>query len=103
MIRTLCERSVVWSYRGVDIEEVVMATTVATTRRSTFGIYCVECRDALIAPEKSEYRHGTHIRHQWYCPNCATSFESLESIPVEAMTTDDIFPLWRNGSGSRRP
>ena len=49
-------------------------------------------RDDLIAPEKSEYRHGTHIRHQWYCANCEASFESLESIPVEAMTTDDIFP-----------
>jgi hypothetical protein len=49
-------------------------------------------KDELIAPEKSEYRHGTHIRHLWYCSNCETSFESLESIPVEAMTTDDIFP-----------
>ena len=49
-------------------------------------------RNELIAPEKSEYRHGTHIRHLWYCSNCETSFESLESIPVEAMTTDNIFP-----------
>ena len=31
-------------------------------RRSTFGINCVRCKDELIAPEKSEYRHGAHIR-----------------------------------------
>jgi hypothetical protein len=76
---------------GVGIEEVTVPTMVPD-RRSSFGINCVECRDELIAPEKSEYRHGTHIRHQWYCSNCETSFESLESIPVEAMTADDIFP-----------
>ena len=67
-------------------------STFGIDRRSTFGINCVRCKDELIAPEKSEYRHGTHIRHQWHCSNCETSFESLESIPVEAMTTDDIFP-----------
>jgi hypothetical protein len=76
---------------GVGIEEVIMPTMVPD-RRSSFGTNCVQCREELIAPEKSEYRHGTHIRHQWYCSNCETSFESLESIPVEAMTTDDIFP-----------
>jgi hypothetical protein len=26
------------------------------------------------------------------CPNCSARFESIEKIPVEAMTTDDIFP-----------
>jgi hypothetical protein len=66
--------------------------TMVSVRRSTFGINCVRCKDELIAPERSEYRHGTQIRHLWYCSNCETSFESLESIPVEAMTTDDIFP-----------
>jgi hypothetical protein len=66
--------------------------TMVSNRRSTFGINCVRCEDELIAPESSEYRQGTDIRHLWYCSNCKTSFESLESIPVEAMTTDDFFP-----------
>jgi len=66
--------------------------TMVSIRRSTFGIDCVRCKDELIAPEKSEYRHGTHVRHLWHCSNCETSFESLETIPVEALTTDDIFP-----------
>ena len=60
--------------------------------RSTFGITCVQCREELIAPDKSEYRAGTHIRHLWHCPNCSAGFESIEQIPVEAMTADDIFP-----------
>jgi uncharacterized protein with PIN domain len=66
-------------------------TTMVSNRRSTFGISCVRCNDELIAPEKSEYRDGTHIRHLWLCPKCAAYFESVEQIPVEAMTTDDIF------------
>jgi hypothetical protein len=66
--------------------------TMVSIRPSTFGINCVRCKDELIAPERSEYRHGTQIRHLWYCSNCDTSFESLVSIAIEAMTTDDIFP-----------
>ena len=68
-----------------------MATTLSN-RRSTFGINCVRCNDELIAPEKSEYRAGTHIRHLWHCSNCSARFESIEQVPVEAMTADDIFP-----------
>ncbi len=66
--------------------------TMASDRRSTFGISCVRCDEELIAPEKSEYRAGAHIRHLWLCPKCATRFESIEQIPVEVMTTDDIRP-----------
>ena len=49
--------------------------TMLSNRRSTFGINCVQCHEELIAPEKSEYRDGTHIRHLWLCPKCATHFE----------------------------
>ncbi len=66
--------------------------TMASNRWSTFRINCVRCKADLMTPEKSEYCDGTHIRHLWLCPKCETSFESLESIPVEAMTTDDVFP-----------
>jgi hypothetical protein len=66
--------------------------TMVFDRRSTFGISCVRCDEELIAPEKSEYRDGAHIRHLWLCPKCAIRFESIEQIPVEVMTTDDILP-----------
>ena len=66
--------------------------TMIPNRRSTFGISCVRCHEELIAPDKSEYRAGTHIRHLWHCSNCAYRFKSIEQISVETMTTDDIFP-----------
>ena len=66
--------------------------TMIPNRRSTSKITCVQCHEELIAPDKSECRAGTHIRHLWHCPKCAARFESIEQIPVEAMTADDIFP-----------
>ena len=47
---------------------------MVSNRLSTFGINCVRCNDELIAPEKSEYRAGTHIRHLWHCSNCSARF-----------------------------
>ena len=42
-------------------------STAAKGHRRRYGqIDCVRCKDELIAPEKSEYRHGTHIRHLWH-------------------------------------
>ncbi len=69
--------------------------TIVSNRRSSFGISCVRCNEELIAPDQSEYCAGTHIRHLWYCPSCSARFESIEQIPVEVMTTDDIFPSLR--------
>ena len=66
--------------------------TMLSDRRSTFGITCVRCHEELIAPDVSEYRGDTHVRHLWHCSKCSARFESIEQIPVEAMTTDDIFP-----------
>jgi hypothetical protein len=65
--------------------------TMISNRRSTSEISCGRCGEELIALDKSEYRAGTHVRHLWLCPKCATHFESIQQIPVEAMTTDDIF------------
>ena len=67
-------------------------STMVPNSRSTFGISCIRCNEELIAPDKSEYRAGTHIRHLWHCSSCSARFESIEQIPVETMTTDDIFP-----------
>jgi hypothetical protein len=77
--------------RGSDSRQVTVATMVPD-RRSTFRINCVRCNDELIAPEKSEYHDGKFIRHLWLCSKCRTRFETIESIPVEVMMTDDIAP-----------
>jgi hypothetical protein len=60
-------------------------STMLANRRSTFGISCVRCHEELIAPDKSEYRAGTHIRHLWHCSNCSARFESIEQIPVDRL------------------
>lgn len=66
--------------------------TSVPNRRSIYGISCIKCSNKLIAPAKSEFRGGADIRHTWVCPNCTTSFDSLEQIPVEEMTSDDVVP-----------
>jgi hypothetical protein len=91
MTRREVENAIVSLSWGVGIEEVTMATMVPE-RRSTFGTNCVRCGNELIAPEKSELRDGKYVRHLWLCSQCATCFASLEVIPVDAMTSDDIFP-----------
>jgi hypothetical protein len=58
--------------------------------RPTFVISCVNCGNPLIAPSKSEYDDGGHIRHTWICSNCSTCFDSLEQVPIEEMTSDDV-------------
>jgi hypothetical protein len=77
------------AFLGDGYQEVIMATLISI-RRSTFGINCIRGSDELIAPEKSEYCEGTHIRHLWLCRKCAAYFESIKQNPVEAMTMDDI-------------
>ena len=76
-------------------------STMVSNRRSTFGISCVRCDEELIAPDRSEYRAGTHIRHLWHCPKCSARFESIEQIPVEAMTADDIFRRYSSHSANQ--
>jgi DNA-directed RNA polymerase subunit RPC12/RpoP len=67
-----------------------MATTVPD--RLSILIQCVRCGNELIAPEKSELRDGRYIGHLWLCPKCHAKFETLESVPVEALTADDVAP-----------
>jgi len=50
----------------------------------------INCGNALIAPSKSEYDDSGHMRHMWTCPKCDTCFNSLEQVPVEEMTSDDV-------------
>jgi hypothetical protein len=72
-------------------KEVAMPTNVPN-RHSMYGISCVKCSNKLTAPVKSEFRDGGHIHHMWFCRKCTTCFDSLEQLPVEDMTADDIIP-----------
>ena len=76
---------------GEAIQEVTMAMMVSE-RRPTFGINCVRCDNELIAPERSEYRHDSDIRHLWHCPKCDFYFATVVETASDVMTRDDIFP-----------
>ena len=77
--------------------------TIASKRRSSFGMDCVQCDNELIAPESSEYRDERHILHLWRCPKCDCCFEVISPADTKSMkdimtrleaivTRDDISP-----------
>ena len=61
---------------------------IASKRRSSFGINCVQCDNELIAPERSEYRDERQIRHLWHCSKCDCSFEVI--LPADTKSIEDI-------------
>jgi hypothetical protein len=62
--------------------------TVASKRRSSFGVDCVQCDNDLIAPERSEYQEPRHILHFWRCPKCDCCFEVIS--PADTKSIRDI-------------
>jgi hypothetical protein len=62
--------------------------TISSTRRSSFGMDCVQCDNELIAPESSEYRHERHILHHWGCPKCDCRFEVIS--PSDTKSIRDV-------------
>jgi hypothetical protein len=66
-------------------------STLASKRRSRFGIDCAHCGNELIAPEWSEYRNERQIHHVWRCWKCDTCFETIVETKVteDAATTDE--------------
>jgi hypothetical protein len=66
--------------------------TMVRNRRSSFGTYCAQCDDELIAPEWSEYRNKRRIRHLWHCWKCDFSFETIVDTQSMVMTKDVILP-----------
>lgn len=69
-------------------------TTIASKRRSRFGMSCAHCDHELIAPEWSEYRNERQVHHVWRCWKCDCSFETIvdTNVTKEPMTRDDVFP-----------
>jgi hypothetical protein len=62
--------------------------TISSTRRSSFGMGCVQCDNELIAPESSEYRDERHILHRWGCPKCDCRFEVIS--PADTKSIRDV-------------
>jgi uncharacterized protein with PIN domain len=80
--------SAIW---GSKMREVTMST-IASARRSSFGMRCAHCNTALIAPEWTEERNERQI-HVWRCWKCDFYFETIHTKVMEDSTTkDDILP-----------
>jgi RNase P subunit RPR2 len=56
--------------------------TMVSKRRSSFGMYCAQCDNELIAPEWSEYRSTQQNRHLWRCWKCDYCFETIVSTEL---------------------
>jgi ribosomal protein S27E len=69
-------------------------TTTVSSRRSSFGMKCVQCGDELLAPDWSEYRNEQQVHHVWRCWKCDCCFETFANIESieDIETSDDIFP-----------
>ena len=67
--------------------------TMVSARRSSFGMRCALCSNALIAPEWIEERNERQI-HIWRCWKCDFYFETIVQIAVmeNSTTADDTLP-----------
>jgi hypothetical protein len=65
-------------------------STMVSARRSSFGMRCALCSNALIAPEWIEERNERQI-HVWRCWKCDFYFETFTMIGAST-TGDDTFP-----------
>ena len=64
-------------------------TAVASTHNSDCGTTCIQCGDALIAPERSEYVSEQLVLNLWSCSKCGSRFETEAAMPVDDKSTID--------------
>mgnify|MGYP001558473927 CR=1 FL=1 len=73
-------------------------TTVASTHNTDCGTTCIQCGDALIAPEWSEYVSERLVLNLWSCSKCGCRFETEAYMPadaksaIDALTMEAFFP-----------
>ena len=73
-------------------------TAIASTHNSDCGTTCIQCGDALIAPEWSEYVSERLVLNLWSCSKCGSRFETEAAMPVDdksiidPMTIEAFFP-----------
>ena len=64
-------------------------TPSAATPNSGCRTTCIQCDDALIAPERSEYVSEQLVRNLWSCAKCGCRFETEAHIPAYAKSAID--------------
>ena len=75
----------------------------ASTRRSSFGMECVQCSNELVAPERSEHWSDRRACHIWYCRKCSGPVAEL--VGIEGGVVSGVFNLESSdvGASDRRP
>jgi len=68
--------------------------TMVSKRRSSFGMRCALCSNALIAPEWIEERNERQI-YVWRCWKCDFYFETIHTKVMEDSTVRDDIPAPR--------
>jgi hypothetical protein len=68
-------------------------TTIASTRRSKYGMICAQCGDLMIAPEWSKFLAKQRVVNFWSCTECDFCFEAVEFVPANAKSKIDSKPL----------
>ena len=63
--------------------------TIVSTPRSSFGMRCVHCNNALIAPEWIEERNERQIQ-VWSCWKCDFYFETIRTTVTEHSRDDSL-------------
>ena len=64
-------------------------TNIASTRRPDYGMTCVQCGNAMIAPEWSKFVNRRQIVNFWSCTECDCCFETVEFVLAGAKSNID--------------
>ena len=64
-------------------------TTISSTHNSDCGTACIQCGDALIAPEWSEYVSDQLVLNLWSCSKCGCRFETEAHMPTDVKSAID--------------
>jgi RNase P subunit RPR2 len=51
---------------------------------------CAKCGELIMAPDSSEYRSGSDIRHIWACDGCNYRFETSIRFNAAAFTAAHV-------------
>ena len=68
-------------------------TTTASTYEPDCGTTCIQCGDALIAPECSEFVSEQLVLNLWTCTKCGCRFETEAYMPTDAQSKLDALTM----------
>ena len=66
-----------------SMDGTMKTTNIASTRRPDYGMTCPQCRDAMIAPEWSEFQIKQRVVNFWSCTECGFCFEAVNFVPAD--------------------